>query len=167
MDYSITSVASNSDVAVVAELADCIWREHFIPIIGEQQVEYMLEKFQSVPAITSQLQSGFEYYIAVMDGKPAGYTGLVPEPAADKMMISKLYVQRDARGNGVGGRLLQFAEQECYKRGMPTAWLTVNRFNLEPIEWYRYKGFRIVDEVRKDIGEGFFMDDYIMEKRLP
>ena len=166
MDCSITSVVSDSDIAVVAELADRIWNEHFIPIIGEQQVEYMLGKFQSVPAITSQLQSGFEYYIAATGGKPVGYTGLVPERAADKMMISKLYVQRDARGSGIGGRILQFVEQECYKRGIATVWLTVNRFNLEPIEWYRHKGFSIADEVRKDIGGGFFMDDYIMEKQL-
>ena len=162
----IRKVIGDDDIAAVAELADEIWHEHFVSIIGEPQVDYMLEKFQSPSAIAAQLESGYEYYIASADGQSAGYTGLIPDPANRRMMISKLYVRLDARGTGLGSGLLEFAGEECRKRGIDTIWLTVNRFNHQPVDWYRRKGFSVVDEVKKDIGAGFFMDDFIMEKKL-
>ena len=50
--------------------------------------------------------------------------------------------------------------------GLSSLWLTVNRYNTHTISWYKYHGFEIIDEVKKDIGEGFFMDDYIIEKSI-
>jgi GNAT superfamily N-acetyltransferase len=81
-------------------------------------------------------------------------------------MISKLYVTKDQRGGGVGSGLLRFTESEGQTRHLTTLWLTVNRFNDGPIQWYLRKGFNKVDEVKKDIGGGFYMDDFIMEKYL-
>jgi hypothetical protein len=62
--------------------------------------------------------------------------------------------------------MLDFVESECKQRNLNTIWLTVNRFNHGPVEWYSRNGFETVDEVKKDIGGGFFMDDYIMEKKI-
>lgn len=62
--------------------------------------------------------------------------------------------------------MLDFIEARCKTSGFVTLWLTVNRFNNGPIEWYKRHGFVIVDEVKKDIGQGFFMDDFILEKRI-
>ena len=126
----------------------------------------MLEKFQSAEAITSQIESGWEYYIAKLEGADAGYTGLVPDADRQKMMLSKLYVQKTFRGLGVGQRIIEFIEAKCRAYSITSLWLTVNRFNNGPIEWYKHHGFRITDEVKKDIGGGFVMDDYIMEKTI-
>ena len=126
----------------------------------------MLDKFQSSTAIASQLQSGAEYYLVSAGDQCTGYMGLIPDPENHKMMISTLYVRREARGTGLGALLLDFANRECETRGIATLWLTVNRFNHAPVDWYRRKGFTIVDEVKKDIGGGFYMDDFIMEKKL-
>ncbi len=166
MNPEISKVCKHADVVAVAKLAEEIWREHFTPIIGADQVVYMLENFQSPEAITFQLASGTEYYIAAVDEIRVGYTALIPDESNSKMMISKIYVKRDARGTGVGSRLMEFIEQECGKRKLTTIWLTVNRFNHGPIDWYLRKGFQTVDEVKKDIGGGFYMDDFIMEKSL-
>ena len=157
LNPAISRVA-NEEVAPVAELAGEIWREHFTPIIGADQVAYMLDKFQSAEAISAQLESGTEYYLASVDG--------IRDEPNNKLMISKLYVRRDLRGTGVGSGLLRFIESECEKRNLTTLWLTVNRFNDGPIQWYLRKGFEKVDEVKKDIGGGFFMDDFILEKYL-
>ena len=166
MHPAISKLAKEEDVAMVARLAEEIWREHFTPIISADQVAYMLEKFQSPEAISSQLAAGTEYYMAVVDGALVGYTALIPDERNSKMMISKLYVRRDVRGSGVGSGLLEFVELECEKRKLTTIWLTVNRFNDGPIQWYLRRGFQTVDEVKKDIGGGFYMDDFIMEKNL-
>lgn len=166
MNINLLKVESLSDIASVAGLAQEIWRQHFTPIIGSSQVEYMLEKFQSVEAILSQLEIGTEYYIAVLENEHVGYTGLVPDISNKKIMISKIYLRNRARGIGIGNHILDFVEDESKKRNFNKIWLTVNRFNHEPIEWYSRKGFKTVDKVKKDIGGGFFMDDYIMEKQI-
>ena len=166
MEYTINRVSTDEDIAAVAALADVIWREHFIPIIGEPQVEYMLDKFQSPPVIASQLSAGAVYYLALVEEQPAGYIGLIPDRPNSSMMISKLYVKRDTRGAGLGGRLLELVENQCASQSIDTIWLTVNRFNHGPVAWYRNRGFVVIDEVRKDIGHGFYMDDFIMQKKL-
>lgn len=166
MEQMITRVTSEADIAAVVKLACEIWHQHFVPIIGVQQVDYMLDRFQSAAAIAEQIQGGAEYYVAAADNRHLGYMGLIPDQSAGRMMLSKLYVKRDARGSGIGSRLLEFALMECNQGDMGTIWLTVNRFNHVPINWYHHKGFVVVNEVRKDIGEGFYMDDFIMEKKL-
>ena len=71
-----------------------------------------------------------------------------------------------ARGEGVGQNLLDFIEAKCKSDGFDLIWLTVNRGNTGPIDWYKHRGFRIVKEIDMDIGEGFIMDDYVMEKPI-
>ena len=163
----IVKVISEKDVAEVARLAREIWTDHYTPIIGSAQVEYMLERFQSAGAITEQLKADYEYFLAVVDEKLAGYLGLVPEEAGAVMMISKIYVRRDFRGCGVGRRMLAFAESLCRQRGFGSVWLTVNKFNSDSIAWYERMGFVNAGSVVQDIGGGFVMDDYRMEKVLP
>ena len=162
----ITRVSTPDDIAVLAHLAREIWPQHFTPIIGASQVEYMLEKFQSVEAVSSQIDSGWEYYLASFDNETVGYAGLVPDIDSKRLMLSKIYVKESARGKGLGKSILGFVERKCNLEGFNTLWLTVNRFNSDPVSWYRHRGFVIVDEVKKDIGGGFFMDDYIMEKKI-
>jgi GNAT superfamily N-acetyltransferase len=102
----------------------------------------------------------------MVDNEAVGYAGLVPDISNKRLMLSKLYVRKSARGKGVGKLILDFVERKCSSEGFNTLWLTVNRFNHGPISWYRKCGFVAVDEVKKDIGGGYFMDDYIMEKNI-
>jgi len=166
MPVELNPVSTPEDIAVVARLAQEIWSQHFTPIIGASQVDYMLGKFQSVEAIMSQVDSGWEYYLAVIDNEAVGYAGLVPDISNKRLMLSKIYVRQSARGQGVGKSILDYVERKCRSEGLATLWLTVNRFNDGPISWYQKCGFVTVDEVKKDIGSGYFMDDYIMEKSI-
>jgi ribosomal protein S18 acetylase RimI-like enzyme len=165
--FDIQTVKSSEDVRDVAMLAHEIWNQHFVSIIGQEQVDYMLREFQSPSAILSQMSSGFEYFLATSsrNGSPekAGYLGLLADDDDKRLMISKIYIREQHRGNGLGNQLLDFVISLSSQRQLQTIWLTVNRFNETAIDWYRRKGFAIVDEVKKDIGEGFVMDDYIME----
>ena len=70
---------SDEDIRRVAVLAEEIWHEHFTDIIGEAQVNYMVEKFQSYPALKAQIADGYEYYQIMCGGQLAGYTGVHPE----------------------------------------------------------------------------------------
>ena len=166
MNIEIVHAHEKDDPQRIAKLAQEIWRQHFTSIIGRAQVEYMLEQFQSRAAIAAQIESGWEYYLARNQGEAIGYAGLVPDAGTRKMMLSKLYIRQAERGRGVGRALLAFIENRCRSGEFAPLWLTVNRFNDATVAWYQRHGFTIVDEVKKDIGNGFFMDDYIMEKPM-
>ena len=162
----ILKVADQGQIEVVAGLAGEIWREHFVPIVGQGQVDYMLEKFQSAAAIAEQIGQGYEYYVAVEEGKGVGYFAIAPGPEEGKGQLSKVYVRRERRGSGLGKRMLEFVEERCVEMGIDELWLTVNRNNAGPITFYERLGFEKVADLVMDIGGGFVMDDYKMFKRL-
>ena len=159
-------VVSEQDVTEIASLAREIWQDHYVDIIGQIQVDYMLNKFQSSSAITQQIKDGHKYYMVIQDGLIAGYLGLIPDIAASSLMISKIYIKRVFRGKGVGARALEFTESLSRESDFETIWLTVNKYNTDSIVWYERMGFARVGNLVLDIGGGFVMDDFKMEKRL-
>ena len=156
-------VESGEQIAAVAALARETWTQHYVPIIGAAQVEYMLAKFQSAEAIARQIAAeGYEYYLAPDEG----YLALVPDMAKKSMLLSKIYVRAAARGTGLGRALAEFAERRCSELGCAELWLTVNRHNRGSIAFYERLGFRKTREVATDIGGGFVMDDWWMAKSV-
>ena len=160
-------VQSSDQVAEVARLAREIWQEHYVPIIGQHQVDYMLEKFQSPRAVSEQLGQSYEYYLVTNDNQSAGYVALLPNPSEPTLLLSKLYVKKTARGHGLGKDILQFVENLCREREIKTLWLTVNKNNSHSIAWYTRMGFQNTGPITQDIGGGFIMDDFRMEKPIP
>ena len=150
---------------VVAGLAHEIWYEYYVPLIGRAQVDYMVSKFQSSGAMAGQMREGYEYYLAERDGRPIGYCAVQPQPAESSLFLSKLYLLSDARGAGTGRVCMEFIEQLARRRGLNLLWLTVNKGN-PAVKAYERLGFRIAADLVMDIGGGFVMDDYRMEKRL-
>ena len=144
------------EIEKLSSLAYQIWRECFPGMISGGQIEYMLEKFQSVKAITEQLQSGYEYFFLVYNGETAGYTGIRKD--ADGIFLSKIYVVDRFRGKGIASE----AVSRIAEMGKPIT-LTVNRGNLRAISAYEKMGFVKSREQKTDIGSGFIMDDYVMQ----
>ena len=69
----IADVRTDNEIRTVAGLAARIWRHHFTPIIGRDQVGYMLQRFQSFEAIADQIRNeGYRYSFLLTDGAPAG-----------------------------------------------------------------------------------------------
>ena len=160
----IRLVQSVEDITVVADLADEIWREHYIPIIGLAQVDYMLDKFQSAEAIEQQIKEGAMYYLIEYKHTPIGYLSFYFKK--NSLFLSKIYVKSSLRGKGFGRKAMSFVEDEAGKNSRNTISLTVNKNNNRSIEAYRKMGFKKVKPVVMDIGGGFVMDDFIMEKEL-
>ena len=156
------AVTQQAQVHMVCELAARIWKEHYTPIIGGEQVDYMLETLQSVPAVTRQMeQEGYQYYLLETGGRTAGYVGI--QPGGGKLFLSKLYVDKPFRGKKLARRALEFLEQYCREHGLSVIWLTVNRHNDDSIAAYHALGFQTVRQEVADIGHGYVMDDFIME----
>ena len=158
-------VTEDGQLRILAQLAHEIWNQHFVPLIGQEQVDYMLEKFQSYSAMKEQMeQKGYQYYLSVYGGKAVGYTGIQPEPEKHKLFLSKLYLKQEYRGRGFARQAVEFLVSFCKEQGLEGIWLTVNRYNSNTIAAYDKMGFEKIREQVSDIGNGFVMDDYVMEK---
>lgn len=159
-----------TDIKSVTLLAKEIWNEHFVPIVGQAQVDYMLDKFQSVSAIARQIAEGYEYYLVLNEAQRVGYFAFVLHPAGFHARLSKIYVRQARRGHGIGKAIMAFVEKHCIAMGIRELWLTVNRHNTGSIAFYQSLGFNRSECIVQDIGNGFVMDDYKMTKiigRLP
>jgi C_GCAxxG_C_C family probable redox protein len=159
------SVTSENQIKKVSELAKEIWHEHYEAIIGTEQVNYMIDRFQSETAISDQIRNGgYEYYLLKNFGGYNGYLSFHVEDNAH--FLSKLYIAKRFRGRGYARKALEMLENLCRRDGLPKIWLTVNRNNSSSIKIYESLGFVKSRTQIADIGEGFVMDDYIMEKML-
>jgi ribosomal protein S18 acetylase RimI-like enzyme len=163
-ELNLQAALSDAQLLEVEEIASEIWHQHYEPIIGSEQVEYMLSKFQSFSAMQQQIADGFEYYIALEGDAVAGYIGI--QPREGKLFISKFYLLQDFRGRGHARSLLNFITQRAVDLKLNELSLTVNKYNDNTIAAYKKMGFSIKREVVFDIGEGYVMDDYEMKKKV-
>ena len=145
----------------MSEMAIKIVREHFDPLIGKEQNDYMIALFQTPEAIQKQLEEGYRYYFVKEDGRNLGFLAFYPR--GSYMYLSKFYLYSHERGKGYARKMLAFVEEQCEKEGLQGIELNVNRFN-QAVDVYLKIGFEIVRLEKNDIGNGFYMDDYVMRK---
>ncbi len=157
-------LASDADAALLAKLARDTWTPHYVPIIGAEQVSYMLDKFQSENAIRRDLQNGYTYELALADGIACGYCATRAD--SDAYFLSKLYVLESCRGRGIARTLVTHAEERARQYGASLLCLTCNKRNSGSLTAYAHMGFASTGECVTPIGAGFVMDDYLLEKRL-
>ena len=162
----IEAVTSIESINKTESLAKEIWQQHYLSIIGQEQIDYMLNKFQTAAVIQEQIDSGYLYFLIKNEQGYKGYLALVPDHDGQRLMISKIYVDQNARGLGMGQALFDHTLAQAKALKLNKVWLTVNIYNTDSINWYLKRGFSKVDEVKADIGNGYFMDDYILEYQL-
>ena len=151
------------DFKVISQLAHAIWTEHYVPIEGKAQIDYMLNKFQSADAVSKQINDeGYLYYIIRDGDENIGYIGI--QPRNGELFLSKIYVKSSERGKGYGRKAMFFIEDRVKEMQLNKITLTVNKKNVHSIKAYKKMGFICVDSIIQDIGNGFVMDDYKMEK---
>lgn len=160
----ITLATNTEDYKIIEDLANIIWREHYTAIIGKPQVDYMLDKFQSVEAIEGQISEGYEYYLLSNEDINVGYISINKED--DSLFLSKIYVVGEFRGRDIGKTALIFVEDKAKAYNLNKIRLTVNVNNLNSIKAYEKLGFKKIGPIVIDIGNGFIMDDFEMMKEL-
>lgn len=161
----IQKIENEEQIAVCHHLADEIWHEHYLPIIGKGQIDYMITNMQSVDVITDQIQNqGYQYYLIMDNGKAIGYFSIVPKKDTNELFLCKIYLLVEERGKGIGKEAFEKIEEYAVENRFEKISLNVNKNNLYTIEIYKKRGFVIVEEYVRDIGGGFAMDDYRMEK---
>lgn len=167
MALKFIPVATDEQIRHVARIADEIWHEYWPGMLSYAQVDYMVEKFQSAEAITTDIhENGYEYWLLENEGRFVGYTGGREEDDTKRFFISKVYLYAHERGKGFASRVIEFYENICRTRGLGSMYLTVNKYNELGLRAYIAKGFVVTESSVVSIGQGFVMDDFIMEKKV-
>ena len=161
---TIREIFSEADVRRTAKVAREVWREANTAFCTPEQVEYMIQRFQSVEAISGQLMQGYRYFLIEEGDEILGYFGV--QPQGERLFLSKYYILKKNRGCGLFSLGLERMCEICREEDLQAIYLTVNRNNTHAYEVYIAKGFRVTKEECADIGFGFVMDDYIMEKEI-
>lgn len=158
------NLAVPQDSKELSQLAQQIWRQHFTPVIGTEQVEYMLKNFQSSSAIEEFIAEGYEYYFIKLADKSVGYLAI--QNRKDHLHLSKFYILEEFRGKGIGRQAFDFVTQRAKDMKLPTIRLVVNKDNSNTITVYKKMGLKIIGSPVTDIGDGFVMDDYEFEMEI-
>lgn len=161
-------LAKHEDAKNIENLARPIWIEHYTPLIGLAQVNYMLDKFQSESAIFAQIEQNYDYYLVESinsenDEQMVGFFCI--QEREKSLFISKFYLSSSARGQGLGRKMMVFIENIAKTSQKEQLMLTVNKQNPS-LNVYLRLGFEKTEDVTFDIGNGYVMDDYVMTKLL-
>lgn len=158
--------AKEEDIPIIQDLAQNTWPAAYAEVIGTAQIEYMLEKMYNKGELLSQLQQGHIFLIAESGGQDLGFAGFSVIDSENRIYkLHKLYVLPEAHGKGIGKILINEVLSQVKAFGGTALQLNVNRAN-KAANFYKKGGFVIKETVDLDIGNGFFMNDYVMEKQL-
>ncbi len=155
--------AKPADVSLIRDLSERTWPAAYGAILSAAQLRYMLDLFYSEESLMRQM--GEQEFVIAYDGAlPVGFASVgVVEPGVYK--LHKLYVLPDMQGKGMGKYLIGSLINAIRTRGGRQLRLNVNRHNPAKV-FYERMGFTVVGEEDIDIGQGYFMNDFIMEKSL-
>jgi ribosomal protein S18 acetylase RimI-like enzyme len=159
----ILKVTTKEQLQVVANLANAIWSLAYAAILSKEQLHYMLDKFYNLEALQKQLESGQVFYLAKNENHE--YVGFVSyeincEP--NKTKIHKIYVLPETQGTGIGKQLFDLVKTKAQENQQTAIFLNVNKYNNAQ-KFYQKLGFTITKEEVIDIGNGYVMDDYVMD----
>jgi len=167
MSGAVLQPLAAADFAPLAALAETIWRQHFQRFISVAQIEYMLAGRYTAGNLGKYLDAPDRWLdVLWLDGERVGYCSHAGTAISTEMRLEQLYVLSALHGRGLGGLMMRHVEAHARELGMHTLILTVNRHNANSIAVYRHAGFTVREEKCFDIGNGYVMDDYVMEKRL-
>ncbi|BAM47430.1 GNAT family N-acetyltransferase [Amphibacillus xylanus] len=146
----------------LSSLASKIVKEHYDPIIGKAQNDYMIEKFQSVTSILEQLAQNYQYYFVTdYHNRKIGFIAFYPR--RDDLYLSKFYLEKEYRGQGIASEMFDFVKSKAQALGFNIIVLNVNKENLVAIRAYERLGLIRITEEKIDIGNGYYMDDYVYQ----
>lgn len=152
-----------TELPIIQHMAHEIWPQTYASILSVEQLEYMLTNFYALDALETQMKKGQQFFLAEENGFPVGFLAIEHDCKASLLTkIHKLYVLRSCQGNGIGKQLIDFASEEAKEHNQKGLFLNVNKYNSAQL-FYTKLGFSIIQEEVVPIGNGYVMDDYVMQ----
>ena len=156
--------ATLDDIDLIRDLTFRVWPQTYAHLLTPDQIEYMLDLMYSEHSLKKQISEGCQFLIVYDSKEPVGFASF-QETEPQRWKLHKLYVLTSQQGKGTGRFLIDHIMGEIKKRGGNYFYLQVHRENKAK-DFYDRLGFKIRESIELDIGKGYFMTDYIMEKDL-
>lgn len=151
----------------IRDIVNEVWPVAYDHILESDQLEYMLHLIYAPEALKRQMTLFEHRFLLAREGEHAiGFASFAPHPDIPSIFhLHKIYVLSSYQGKHIGALLLQHVILEIKNKGASTLHLNVNRYNNARY-FYEKFGFRILRKEDIDIGEGYFMNDYVMGKDI-
>jgi len=157
--------ATTEDIPTIKNLAEATWSPTYLPILSQNQVDYMFEVIYSEDALLQQMQDGQTFILVYEQEKPLAFASYSLKDAGEKVYkLNKIYLLPACQGKGLGRLLITYVEDAVRKLGGTILDLNVNKFNKAKL-FYESCGYHVHHEEDIPIGP-YFMNDYIMRKQL-
>jgi len=163
----VRQITDPAELKLIREIADRVWPDTFAAILSPEQIVYMMEMMYAPEVLAAEFAQGVVFELLEVDGQPAGYVIHAQYKAKpDTAKLHKIYLLAEYQGRGLGSLLLNHVARRCAAAGYRRLILNVNKENVKAQQAYLRNGFAIIEAVKIDIGNGFVMDDFVMEKIL-
>ena len=143
---------SKEMIPVLSEFAGDVFVDYYKDLIGMDQSVYMRGLFLSEQAIGNLMDQGAVFILAMEEDKPVGFCEYIKE--GSRLFLSKLYAEKTHRGQGIGRQLFLNCLEYARDNDLESIYLTVNKYNTPSYEIYLHLGFKVIDAVVNDIGNG-------------
>lgn len=159
--------ATEAQLSIVQAIAHQTWPDTFAAILSPEQIDYMLEMMYSDEALKTQMNDKNHVFLLAQETAGNTYLGFLSYElrykGSPQTKIHKIYLLPASQGKGIGKQLIETVATLAKSQQNDTLSLNVNRHN-KAIQFYERMGFAHVATEQIDIGNGFIMDDYVMEK---
>lgn len=165
--------ATLEDIPTIQAIANITFPLTYKDIITPEQNDYMMEMMYSTDSLHKQMTvEHHTYLLCEVDGKAVGYVSVQPLPQNEKdesekdmdvFDLQKIYVLPEYQGKHIGRFLFEHAF-EWIRKNHPKPCrveLHVNRHN-KAIKFYEHMGLHELRQGDYPIGNGYYMNDYIM-----
>ena len=155
--------ATIKDIHLIQDLAQKSWRSHYPGIISHEQIDFMLDLMYSEEEITRQFNNpNYHYYLLGNEKNFYGIMGFENHYEQKTTKLHRIYITEEGKGKGLGKEAIQLLKNQIIEVGDQRIILAVNKQNPS-YHFYLSQGFKVYEEGVFDIGNGFVMDDYLME----
>jgi len=170
----IISVATYNQLPIIKELAYQIWPIAYGDILSNRQLDYMLDLIYSIESLENQINKKQVFLLVSFENEYVGFASYELNFEDEKhkeiennlnqvkTKIHKLYILPQIQGNGIGKKIIDYIKDIAIFNENSSIILNVNRFNKAKDFYLKY-GFKITKEIKINIGNGYIMDDYVME----
>ena len=153
-----------ASLQIIRDIASDIWPKTFAGILSPEQIRYMMQMMYAPEVMENELSNGYNFNIVKIDDSAVGYFVWSPYESPEIAKLHKLYLLENFHSRGIGSAMLKEVEKQTAAAGFSKLRLNVNKYNTRAIRAYQRNNFVNIQSVAIDIGNGFIMDDFVMEK---
>jgi len=154
--------AGIAEISTIKNLADDIWPATYKDLLSPDQIDYMMNLSYSPSSLAEQFTK-HTFLIAYVDNEPAGFASYSPSSYPGTYKLQKIYVNTSIQRRGLGKALINFIAEELRSSGASALELNVKRDNPARL-FYEKLGFEVIREEDIDIGNGYWLQDYVMKQ---